>query len=334
MGGRVVGGSGATTMSPLLASVGRARLWGAWNAPAELYAASRVGQDQRLRIVNLGRFIAKDVLIMDLSLTIGGMSNIDPQPDRDLDVIIASNIFEQMVAVLSLPNEARTAVIGRTCGNPPLTLATSLALDRDFSSGQQRSGCPFQVIEGTAKYSASALSHEWMHVDSAARNLPGLAGFADTFKFKATGLVPSESGMKACTRATDCGGDACELAGDSHGGTRASTKDFDAAETELRRWDDTKVCVSDGGPEGRRYQGGLTADHAFIHMAIAYRWYGDDLRDWVAADTAHGNAQLQRRYDWLKSSYFHGIEYNGRMSDGASAPRSDRSRGFYGKPSR
>jgi hypothetical protein len=156
-------------------------------------------------------------------------------------------------------------------------------------------------------------------------------------------MVPAENGMKACTISKDCGGDPCELAGDTHGASApfgwTSTLGADPAETTIRRWDNTFVCVASGGPDGRRYQGGLrwydvgTFDHAFIHMAIAYRWYGDDLRDWVQADLNHGNDQLQRRYNWVKAHYFEDVEYNGRLNSGAHPPQGDRSLGFYGLPS-
>ena len=100
------------------------------------------------------------------------------------------------------------------------------------------------------------------------------------------------------------------------------------------------MCVASGGPDGRRYQGGLrwydvgTYDHAFIHMVIAYRWYGDDLRDWVNADVNHGNIQLQLRYNWLNTNYFSSVEYKGRLNSGSGPTTSDRSLGFYGMPSK
>ena len=339
MGGRFVAAANAGASAPLMASLGQATLSGMWGAPRELYAVMPGAADGRVHAVNLGRFIAKDVLLMDLHLDVEGMIKIAPQPDRALDWTIAPNIFEQMIALLSLPQVDRDAVIGRKCGNSPLTLAAILELDRGPGTGQYQPECPVRVIEFTEQLAADSLVHEWLHADSLVRNMTGMSGFTGVFQFKGTGMDPAESGMKACTKSTDCGGDPCELAGDTHGDPsgNGSTQAFAVAETELRRWDNTFVCVAAGGPEGRRYQGGVrwydlgTSDHAFIHMAIAYRWYGDDLRDWVQADLAHGNDQLQRRYNWVKT-FFGGIEYNGRMDSGSSMPHSDRSLGFFGMP--
>jgi len=153
-------------------------------------------------------------------------------------------------------------------------------------------------------------------------------------------MSPESSGMKSCKVNPDCGGDLCEKAGDDHGGKRArqSTLDYDPAETSIRRWDNTFVCVTTGGPENRRPQGGLiwydigTSDHAFIHMAMAYRWYGDDLRAWVAQDLANGNDQLTRRYAWIKNNYFGGVEYNGRFGAAGNGPASNRSLGLLAMP--
>jgi hypothetical protein len=336
MGGRVVGGSGRGAMAPAMVSFGKSRLWGMGEAPSELYVGTLGIGDRRVYAMNLGRFIANDVLTADLSLDVEGMLNIDPQPDRGLDPTLAPNYFEQLLALLALPGPAREAVRGRKCGN--LMLATRLMLDRNYGSGQFRPApCPYEVVQNTDFSAADAIIHEWLHLDAAARNLPGMSDFGSTFRY-ADGSDPAGSGMKACRASADCGGDFCEKAGDDYGKTRSSTKDFDPSETSLRRWDETFVCVSNSGPDARRPQGGLrwydvgTRDHAFIHMAIAYRWYGDDLRDWVQADLSHGNDQLQRRYAWVKANYFGDVEYNGRL--GRTALDNDRSLGAYGMPDR
>lgn len=336
MGGRVVGGSGRGAMAPAMVSLGKSQLWGMGGAPSELYVGTLGIGDRRVYAMNLGRFIAKDVLSADLSLDVEGMLNISPQPDRGLDPTLAPNYLEQLLALLALPTPAREAVKGRKCGN--LTLATRLMLDRNYGSGQFRPApCPYEVLQNTNFSAADAIIHEWLHLDAAARNLSGISDFGSTFRYQDSS-DPARSGMKPCHASADCGGDFCEKAGDDHGKTRPSTKDFDPSETSLRRWDETYVCVSNGGPDGWRPQGGLrwydvgTPDHAFIHMAIAYRWYGEDLRDWVQADLNHGNDQLQRRYEWVKAKYFDGVEYNGRV--GRNAPENDRSLGAYGMPDR
>ena len=101
--------------------------------------------------MNLGRFIAKDVLSADLSLDVEGMLNISPQPDRGLDPTLAPNYLEQLLALLALPTPAREAVKGRKCGN--LTLATRLMLDRNYGSGQFR---PAPVLTRSSRTPTSA----------------------------------------------------------------------------------------------------------------------------------------------------------------------------------
>lgn len=344
VGGRPL--NGLTTSGPLtsMTALGQFALYGGWGAPAELYLAMRgSGTDHTVYAMNLGRFIAVDVMQHDLHISVEGMinNNKNQQPDRSLDPTIAPNLFEQMVTLLALPSPDRSAILGRKCGNPPLSLATFLELDRDFGSGQQWSNCPFEVIEGTTLNAAPNIYHEWLHVDSMARNLLAVPGYAGAFKYSDTSLNPADSGMKACTTSQDCGGNPCEHGSDNAiPGMFNSTKGAADNETTIRRWDNTQVCVVYDGPDGRRYQGGLrwydvgTFDHAFIHMMIAYRWYGDDLRDWAAEDHDHGNDQLQKRYDWLRTTIFGGVEYNGRLDSGGHLPQSDRSLGYFGMPSR
>ncbi|MEP7326839.1 MAG: discoidin domain-containing protein [Gemmatimonadota bacterium] len=339
MGGRPVGGSGKAAMGPAMVSLGQAQLWGMWQAPSELYVATMGLRDRRVYALNLGRFMASDVFLHDLSLDVVGMLDIAPQSDRGLDPTLGSNYLEQLLTVLALPIPAQDAVVGTQCGR--FTLATRLELDRNFGSGQFNPGmCPYKVIEGTNRFSASGLMHEWIHMDATARKLTTQAGFTDAFPFDGSSMDPAKSGMKVCRQDPDCGGDTCETAGNNHNNTLSSTQDYDPAENSIRRWDNTMVCVSAGAIDSRRPQGGLiwydigTADHAFIHMAMAYRWYGDDLRDWVNQDLGHGNDQLQRRYAWIKAHYFGDVEYNGRMNSGGSLPWSNRSLGAYGMPSR
>jgi hypothetical protein len=338
MGGRVVGGGGRSAMPAAMASLGRSRLWGMWDAPSELYVAAMGIGDRRVYGLNLGRWLARDVLEQDLSLDLVGMLGIAPQADRGLDPVMAPNYLEQMLTLLTLPRAARDQVTGTKCGS--LTLATRLVLDRNYLSGQFDPGsCPWQVKYGTTRFPASTMFHEWLHMDAATRNIPAMEGFKAAFPFAGSGLDPAASGMRACTRDADCGGDRCQLAGDTTGG-QASTRDYADDEWTIRRWDTTRVCVSAGGTEGRRPQGGIswydvgTNDHAFIHVAIAYRWYGEDLRAWVQQDLARGNDQLQRRYAWVRDNYFGGVEYNGRLTSGAGLPGSDRSLGVFGMPDR
>lgn len=339
VGGRPVGGSGRGAMAPAMVSLGQAQLWGMWQAPSELYVATMGIGDRRVYALNLGRFMTSDVFMHDLPLDVVGMLDIAPQSDRGIDPTLGPNYFEQLLTVLALPASAQDAVVGTKCGQ--LTLATRLELDRNFGSGQFNPQlCPYKVIEGTNRFSASGLMHEWLHMDAAARNITTKSGFTDAFPFDGSSLDPAKSGMKACRQDSDCGGDTCETAGNNHSNTRNSTQDYDPAETSIRRWDNTLVCVAAGAIDNRRPQGGLiwydigTADHAFIHMALAYRWYGDDLRDWAALDLRHGNDQLQRRYAWIKAHYFGDVEYNGRLNSGGSLPWSNRSLGAYGMPSR
>jgi len=329
MGGRPLGG--AKPLGHLVMATAGER----FGAPAELYVAASNASDHQVYAMNLGRWIASDVINHDLHLDVEGMLHIDPQPNRALDPTIAPNLFEQMVAVLALPKVDQAVVAERRCG--PFFLATVLELDREYGSAEERTNCPYEVLEGAKALSADTMIHEWLHVDSAARNFATLPSFSQTFKFSDTSLDPADSGMKACKESADCGGDPCELAGDTHGASPpfdfSSTMGFD--DPPVRRWDSTRVCIANNGPYGRRYQGGLiwydlgTYDHAFIHMAIAYRWYGEDLRAWVVDDHLHGNDQLQERYDWIKANFFGGIEYNGHLNQ---AER-DRTLGFYGMPS-
>lgn len=344
MGGRPVGGAGTASMPLMMVSFGQSKIWGIYNAPAELYAATRGIGDNRIYALNLGRSIAREVLTADLAIAITGLQNRPgDQANRELEPMLATNIYEQMLGLLSLPISVRDAVVGSQCSGK-LTLATVLELDREYLSGQASPGsCPYEVREGTERYGADILSHEWLHIAAPATNILGQTDFTTTFKFDGNSMTPADSGMRACSQlaavSTECGGDPCELAGDSHGSSQlASTRDFADNETSLRRWDNTMVCVVNG-PE-RRYQGGLhwydigTNDHAFIHMAVAYRWFGDDLRDTAARDNAQGNDQLQKRYDWVREHFYNGTEYNGRLALGGSMPTSNRNNGAYGMPSR
>lgn len=344
MGGRTVGKAGTASMPLMMVSFGQSKIWGIYNSPAELYAATRGVGDNRIYALNLGRSIAREVLEADLGIGISGLSNSPGDlAFRDLDPMLATNLYEQMLAALSLPVSVRDAVVGRQCSGK-LTLASFLELDRDYMSGQAAPGdCPYKVREGTERFGADVLSHEWLHIATPAVNVVGMQDFSTTFKFDLSSMNPANSGMRSCTQlaasSSECGGDACEFAGDSHGSSHAaSTKDFADGETSLRRWDNTMVCVV-SGPE-RRYQGGLhwydigTNDHAFIHMAIAYRWFGDDLRDTVTRDAAHGNDQLRKRYNWVRDHFYNGIEYNGRGALGSSMPTSNRNSGAYGSPNR
>jgi hypothetical protein len=340
MGQQVIGGAGTAAIAPLMVSFGQSAVPGTLGAPAELFATTLGINDHKIYGINLGRFIANDVIRRELQLRVSGMRNIDPQPDRDLDVSIAQNLFEQMVALLAMPNTARDVVVRQQCGDDRRKTPTSLELDREYGSGQARqSACPYEVLESTERYSADTLIHEWLHIATVAERITSAFNFTDVFQFDGSSMSPASSGMKACSVTnTVCGGDACELAGDNHGIGLASTRDFDPSETTLRRWDNTWVCVSSGGPDGRRYQGGLrwydvgTDDHAFIHMVIAYRWYGDDLREWIAADQQRGNGQLQQRYNWIRDHFYDGVQFNGRASYANMQWSSDRSLGFFGAP--
>ncbi|GAB3092718.1 galactose-binding domain-containing protein [Lysobacter terrae] len=313
---------------------GRSRIEGIWDAPAELFVAGS-GPGRQIFGMNLGRFVAVDVLTNSLGINITGQLNIrGEQPDRGVDAAIAPNIFEQMVAVLALPKAGMDSARQSGCG-------MNLQLDRS-AGGNHGGGCPWKVLLGSETYSARTLMHEWLHGDVAGRELVSWEQFGDVFPFDPdkTRAEPGRNGLRACTSGADCGPGQCERAGEPHPGVFDDTHDFDPPEIELRRWDDVQVCVAAGGPDGRRYQGGVrwydvgTADHAFIETVTAYRWFGAELRDLIADDVAHGNDQLQRRYNWIRDNYYGGVEYNGRDADGGALPGSDRTLGVFGLPSR
>ena len=312
---------------------GRSQIWGTWDAPAELFVAA-AGPGQKVYAMNLGRFIAVDVLARVLGINISGQKNLGLPPDRGVDPAIVPNLFEQMVAVLALPRAAIDSARQAGC-------AMNLQLDRDVG-GQNSGGCPMTVTLGTETSSATVLMHEWLHGDVAQRKVTAWALLTSAFPFDGdtTRAEPGRNGMRACVTDADCGPGPCELAGAATPGAFNDTRDFADNEMELRRWDDVRVCVAAGGPDGRRYQGGIrwydvgTPDHAFIETVIAYRWFGAELRELVADDVAHANDQLLRRYNWIRDNYYGGVEYNGHQADGGALPGSNRTLGIFGLPSK
>jgi hypothetical protein len=337
-GGGLMGGGGGVVVPPpgglptSMVAFGKSRVWGSWDAPAELFVAA-VGANRRVHALNLGRFTALSVLTQDLGIRVGGQVGIrGGEPDRGVDASATPNLFEQMVGVLTLP---KAAVIEATQSGCEM----HLRLDRSVG-GQNQGGCPLIVVLGTEIISAHGVLHEWQHGDAARRQVTTWPQFTQTFPFDPdrNRADPARNGMRACQSNADCGGGLCELAGADNPGAFNDTRDFADPELELRRWDDVMVCVAAGGPDGRRYQGGVrwydlgTADHAFIEAATAYRWFGDELRDLVGDDLAQGNDQLQRRYNWIRDHYYDGIEYNGRAEITGGLPGSNRTLGLYGLP--
>ena len=153
---------------------GDLQIWGTWDAPAELLVVA--GPGRKVYAMNLGRFLAVDVLTSALGISITGQLNLGLPPDRGVDPAIVPNVFEQMVAVLALPRAAIDSARQAGC-------AMNLQLDRDVG-GQNSGGCPMTVILGTETSSATVLMHEWLHGDVAQRKVTGWALFARTISVR------------------------------------------------------------------------------------------------------------------------------------------------------
>lgn len=335
VGGTLLGPAGIAADPPSFAAVGQSQVFGITGAPAEIFAVTRNVVSNHAAAINLGRAVAYDLLTHVFRVAATAHRDIDPQPDRGADLTLVPNLFEHMVALLSLPRDAWPAVASKSCGG--LAQPTLLKLDPQAIGTTRSRACPMWTLQNSSiSGQLDGLMHEWMHLDYAQRDVHSWPDFDTTFQFDDGSDNPADSGMRACERNADCGSnDVCETAGNTRGGTADSTQRFAPAETSLRRWDNRLVCVSSvNGPSGRRYQGGVdwydigTSDHAFINTATLYRWFGDDLRDLVAADQRAGNDQLKKRYDWLRDRYFGGIEFNGR------AGPADRNLGTWGFPNR
>jgi hypothetical protein len=300
-------------MAPAFASVGRVTLDELVDAPGELYVATLGVSDRRVYALNFGRFAGREVLEEDFDV------ELTPSPGSGLDVTINPNLFEHAVAMMSMPVASWNGLGSKPC--PTLRLATQIRLDRVAAGQAQPGKCPMQIFLNAWTQSARFLMHEWMHIDAYRRDIAALPGFESAF---------GDPHPKECKVSSGCGGDACAFVG-------SDVADFD--DPDVIRWSDKMVCK-----DGRRPQGGVfwyemqSAEHAFIETAVRYRWHGDELRSWAARDAARGNTQLKTRYDWLKSMYFNGQEYNGWASSGipttADFPSGDRSLGFIGRPTK
>ncbi len=306
LGGRVVSGWGTGATPPAFASVGHSTVWGVWGSPSEQYVATRGGGDRQLYAMNFGRFVALDLLQNVFGLRLSGNASVP-----ELEVKTANNLFEHLVAFLSLPSAAwATAARSPSCS--AATAGVQILLHPDTAGQTRGSQCPPVMYLNSSYQWAFFMFHEWMHMDSARRGYTGWGGFSATFG-------GSNNTPKLCGSDADCGGETCRLADEEFGW-------FD--DPPIRRWIGFKVCVAGDRPQGHSTYYGLQGEeHDFIETAQRYRWSGAWLRREALRDLNHGNARLWNAYQWMKNNYFGGVEYNG---DDAAA--TDRNLGEFGMP--
>jgi len=307
LGGGIVGGAGTGAAPAAVGAVGHSRVWGIWDSHSELYAITRGINDNQLYGLNLGRFIALDILGNRFGIKMTGAPS-----DPALDVKSVQNLFEHMVAVLALLTPAWSQV----SHNPSCTPSNSgvqVLLDPAMA-GQTRGGqCPPEMFLNASYQHSFFMFHEWMHMDFARRNIASMAGFGPVF---------GNAAPKLCATDADCSGDACKLNDDDFGMYDDPT---------IRRWIGKKVCMSDGRVQGHATTYGLQSDeHDFIEAAQLYRWHGDQLREYAERDFVHGNAHLWKMYEWFRDHYFDGGEYNGETDISGAA--TDRNLGQWGMP--
>jgi hypothetical protein len=313
LAGRPVGGSGTSAAPPAMAIVGLTTFDELVDSPAELYLAARGVQDQRLYVINFGRFAARAGLEKSFHV------ELTPNPNSGMEPDIIPNLFEHLVAMLSVPSVAWDGLGSKPC--PVVQLATQVHLHR-LVAGQARPGnCPMEIYLNAGTQSARFMMHEWLHIDFFRRKIGKVRDFDQAF---------GDPHPKKCESSRNCGGDVCEEAG-------GDVTWFD--DPAIVRWAKDKVCKADGRPQGGVFWYELQSDeHAFIETAVRYGWHGDELRYWAAWDAGRGNSQLQTRYNWLKANFFGGQEYNGWSSSGISTnpaiPAGDRSMGSFGMPRR
>jgi hypothetical protein len=319
LGGLIVGGAGTSSTPPRLQSLGRITLLELENAPAELYVITAGINDHQLYALNFGRSVSLDLLTSELGLLVPtNLAGYDNRSDTFMDLRLAGNLPEQLLAVIGLPPAAWDAVRRKQCNGG--IWPTQLYLD-PVAIGQHLAGCPLKLLLNSSSQSARFMMHEWMHADFAQRGIGKWRGFDGAF---------GDPEPKTCEKKEDCGGDECSLA------------DPDVAwfdNPTITRWAGHKVCK-----DGERPQGGVywyemdSAEHAFIETAVRYRWHGDELRSLASRDLGRANGKLQARYNWLKTNYFSGQEFNGWSSSGFAThpgfPAGDRSLGHFGKPLR
>ncbi|HMJ46676.1 MAG TPA: hypothetical protein VK498_05070, partial [Ferruginibacter sp.] len=311
-GGRIVGAAGNFAAAPVLVPIGQEDIYELQNVPAELFIVAAGLSTNQLFALNFSRSVSLDLLESFFRV------NLVPNAGNDLEMKWVGNLPEHVMALIALPDEAWRGVTGKKCDNN-LNVATTVHLN-PATAGQARPGqCPMEMFLNGGKQSARFMLHEWMHVDFSQRKIGSWPGFDAAF---------GDPKPRLCGEGKGCAGDECLWA---DGFTQA----FDDA--NIIRWAGKKVCVDNGRP-----QGGVdfyeleSAEHAFIETATRYRFQGDELRSLASRDKQRGNDQLQRRYDWIKASYYKGQEFNGWYSSGYTSnpgiAAGDRTRGYIGRP--
>ncbi len=310
LGGRVVGGWGIGATPPALAAVGSSKVWGVWGSPSEFYVATRGIGDRQIYAINFARFVSLDVF------SSFGISLRPTDDVPELDVRTVRNLFEHMVAFLSLPGSGAWAANAR---NPECGASQVRILLDPAAVGQTRPAlCPPEMTLNASFQPLDTMFHEWMHMDHARRSLANRPGYGTTFD----NPMP-----KLCATDADCGGDTCRLADEEFGA-------FDPRDSAaIRRWIGSRVCItSDGRPQGHVDFYALgNSEHDFIETAMLYRWRGRQLKAMALADLVRGNPRLYHMYGWLYVNYFDIVEYSGDGSENVA--KADRNAGWWGMPS-
>jgi predicted Ser/Thr protein kinase len=147
IGGRIVSGFGIGATPPGVAVAG-----------TQLYAATRGINDQQLYALNLGRFVAVDVLGSVFGIPLGSL-DVDP----------SANLFAHMRAFLALPGEHTWSIVTRKSQQPVVYPSANRQDVRDLFTAWVRFDCArrqlapkyARVFASEAAFVAAAQHYRW-----------------------------------------------------------------------------------------------------------------------------------------------------------------------------
>jgi len=314
-GGRIISGWGVGAVPPLFVAAGRRTMSAGDysplpNVPDDLYVLTKGIGDRQIYGINFGSFAALDIM--------QNVYGVRFEADEPINAV--PNMWDQLQGFLSSPSAYWSEQGAPTSCNP--AQFTTVYLSSRYGEVTFE-GCNYprrSLRLDDRGGAASFMWQEWGHVISW-----GTSGFkTSNFESIFNVLKP-----KTCSTNADCGGGTCAAV------QSGSTPEGNVGKGAL-------VCYSDSTMQ--RYQGfvwywgtgwdyDMTVDeHSFLDFATFYRWWGDELRAWVAQDNAQGNGLLAQKYAWIRDNFYGGVEFNGSRAISGNAATSDETVGAYGMP--
>ena len=323
-GPHVVGNWGVGGVRPVLVETGRDDRWtqgNGWaygNTPTEIVVLTKGIGDKQIYAADFGRFAMIDVMVNHYGIRFNHFAPVNQ----------IQNASDQLVAFLMSPAWTWSSQSHPIpCGsNRAVQIFVNQQTDEITQEWCTDNG-PDMVLNGT-NLDPSSLWQEWGHMVSWGANLTSRSDFQALF----TGSQP-----RRCSTVGDCRGPSGTP--DSFGYCGPVLPDS-AAEKLLGAG--TNICWTSQARD--RMQGFVWdydlnpnsgtdySQHAFLDVSTFYRWYGDQLRAWVAEDTRQGSDVLARKYAWIRDNFYLGVEYNGTGTIATAGATNDESLGAYAAP--